>query len=294
MAALPSFQALGTSWQIEIFTPLPHGSLEVIYDDLVGYIEQFEAKYSRFRADSLLSRLNREKVFENPDPEFVDIIKTGMRLFEETGGVFNFLVHDHLVARGYDATYSFTSSASPTTLPSPRAVTISAEKIITPAPIDLGGFGKGYLIDLLALRLKTVHQVPEFLINGGGDIFGTTEYGQPIEIFLQHPIDRAVMIGKTRLINQGFAASSPHQRHWKSQGKTHHHIVSPNEGSLVRDASFILAPTATEADAYATAVLLLDRSTLLQFSDTTDAAILLFDATTSEIENLNRFPFVPL
>ncbi len=292
MSLLPSFTALGTSWHIELFTETADTTKQVIHDDLLSYIKDFEAAYTRFSDSSILSQLNRTGYLTDPDARTVHLLKTAQELYRETMGRFNVLIHDHLTARGYDAQYSFTERPAPEQLASPEtALSVSASRITTAAALDLGGFGKGYLIDLVAERLSNLHQVPEFLINGGGDMFGTTDHGQPITVYLQHPIDRTRVIGTTTLSHQGFAASSPHTRRWKTQTGETHHIIDPHGTTTVRDASFVLAPSATRADAYATALLVMDPHQIDALATNPGIGLAFFDASTSRISLRNNFPF---
>jgi len=90
-------------------------------------------------------------------------------------------------ARGYDSSYSLSPHVDLATLPLPdprSAITITDDAItLTAGALDIGGFGKGYLIDLLAQDLKA-HDLHHFLINGGGDIYVTSNQGQPSPLCL--------------------------------------------------------------------------------------------------------------
>lgn len=89
---------------------------------------------------------------------------------------------------------------------------------------------------------------------GGGDMYGTSDQGQPITIYLEHPTIPHTYLGTTNIFNQGFAASSPHKRRWKTTTGVATHIVSTH---AIRDASFVIAPTAMTADILATCSLML-------------------------------------
>jgi thiamine biosynthesis lipoprotein ApbE len=87
-------------------------------------------------------------------------------MYEKTGGIFNILVGEVLEHRGYDAKYSLAPQTNQEPIPpSPlSALTITPKKITLKAgQIDLGGFGKGYAIDLLAKRLQEKHGFEYFL-----------------------------------------------------------------------------------------------------------------------------------
>ena len=170
--------ALGTRFYIEICDEVSPSILKKITHDTGLFLSQFEANYSRFLADSQVSILNRERFFLNPDPEFIAILKHGQNLTKRSQGLFNMLLGSTLEARGYDSDYSFVPSTTKQenfTVPNPLTdLEINSSSItLRNGNLDLGGFGKGYVIDLLTIYLKITHNLKYFLINGGGDMYGT-------------------------------------------------------------------------------------------------------------------------
>ncbi len=271
---LPEIKALGTVWWIEIFSEISTAKKQVVYDDLLLFIANFENKYSRFKPDSLITKLNTNGSLENPDQMTIDMFHKGQELFIKTNGLFNFLIGEILENRGYDANYSFTIketvnkkiNALENLVISPNLITLKSGRV------DLGGFGKGYLIDLLTERLKNTHQLNYFLTNGGGDMYATSDKGTPITIYLEHPTNPETYIGTTTLLDQGFAASSPHKRQWIVNSKKYNHIVSA-ENEIKIDGTFIKAKTAYEADAFATTVLMLDPVEIPSFARKNNFAV---------------------
>ena len=257
---LPTIGALGTSWWIEIFDDINENRRHVIHDDCAAFLRDFEERYSRFNPTSYISRLNAERSLTGPDSELINLLRFGCSQYERTNGIFNIMVGSKLVESGYDATYSFTPSPISTPLQSPMlALHITPERItLAQGLVDLGGFGKGYAIDALTHLLKTKHQLSFFLINGGGDMYGTSNYDAPIEIYLEHPTTPDTYLATTTIWNQGFAASSPHKRAWQYAGTTYTHIIDTTDVPRTNrpDATFIKATTACTADIFATVALI--------------------------------------
>lgn len=285
---LPEIKALGTVWWIEIFRDLSPETTQVIYDDLCGFINEFENKYSRFKPDSLVTLLNNEKNLKHPDLMTIDLLRMGQDLYKQTDGLFNILIGEILENRGYDANYSFTLKEQIITVPNPTTdLIISKDNIIlSSGRVDLGGFGKGYLIDLLVERLKNNFQENYFLINGGGDIYATSDNNKPIEIYLEHPIEKNTFIGTTTLLNQGFAASSPHKRQWKIKDKVYTHIVKTegnNPAEIDMDGTFIKAENATRADTFATVSLMLSPEKNIAMAEKNNFAVAFIPANTSNL-----------
>ena len=276
-----TFEAIGTRWWIEIFDNLDEIKSTAVFNSCAFLIQEFDKKYSRFKNNSVLTQLNTERIIENPDPEFVDLLLFGQRLFNRSNNKFNILIGQVLESRGYDANYTFKASGITPQIGNPNTdLIITDTKIeILKGSIDNGGYGKGYLVDLVAEYLKA-QGVQFFLINAGGDMYVTSELGEPITIHLEHPTKSRKSIGTTTLLNQGFAASSPFKRQWKINNETVSHIV--NEGTE-QFASYVKAETAGDADAFATTALLTDADTLLKLATLENISIARFSPTTGKL-----------
>ena len=284
-----TIDALGTQFFIEIFdTDTSPQKLDAATRFIQLLLSEFENNFSRFKDSSLVTRLNSDRELLHPSAEFVTLLNLGLKLYNDTDGIFNLLIGETLNARGYDAQYSFTSKTEPATIPNPNESLIITEGKVTlsSGQIDLGGYGKGYVIDLIAAQLYTKLGLKYFLINGGGDMYGTSDNGVPITIYLEHPTEVQTYIGSTTIFNCGFAASSPHKRRWKSGDKTYHHIVdtkSQKEPSL--DGTFVIAPTALLADVYGTVAMLATASHMNTFADRHQLGIASFTLPNSLVHN---------
>lgn len=291
MSTLPTIDALGTRWWIEIFDAIDETKRAAIYDGCALLLSEFEARYSRFRSDSLVSTLNRVGVINKPDAALGDILSYGITLYARSRGAFNVLIGEKLIARGYDASYSFTATPHTTPVPNPEvSLTLTPERItLQTGAVDIGGYGKGYVIDLLAEYLRTTWQVHYFLINGGGDMYGTSDHHQPITVYLEHPTNPSQYLDTTTILNQGFAASSPHKRTWRSETETLSHIVHSDDAPLVADATFIKAKTARDADAFATVGLITAAETFAEIAATEQLAFARFSLADGSLERNGAF-----
>lgn len=256
---LANISGLGTLWSFKFFEA---------YDSTVirNFVEQaladFEAKYSRFKSNSTLSRLNRTKYLANPNPELIELLDIARKYFDLTQGAFNVATEVHQRAQGYDAAYSFKPrpELNPLTLPLANALTFNSREIsLHPqASLDFGGLGKGYLIDKLAKALQTKFGLRYFIINGGGDLYVTSNFGQPVKVHLQDPRARNRSLGEISLRNQALGASSPHVRRWG----LHTHLLDPaNPTRQVTASAFVIAPKAVDADVLATIATLVPEKT---------------------------------
>lgn len=293
MTLLPTINGLGTTWWIEIFDELTDEKSQIIFNDLRLFITTFNDRYSRFYIESDLSRLNDARFIEKPPNEFLKILKFGITLYHDTNEVFNFLVGERMEASGYDPTYSFTPKEASLTTPDPTAVLSLSQKRITLAlgRVDIGGYGKGYLIDLIAKRLQKKHHLSYFLINGGGDMYVTSDFGKPVTIYLEHPSIAGTYLAETTLYHEGFAASSTQKRRWESAGQTYTHIIDTKTGNT-HDTSlgvFVKAPEAKLADAWATTLLLSAPENHTVKLEEKNIRVALFDGATGNMRYYQGF-----
>ncbi len=283
--------ALGTRFYIEICDEVTPIKLAEIINETGLILNQFEARYSRFLPNSLVSTLNRERFLSHAASEFISLLEYGQDLTKRTDGLFNMLLGKTLSARGYDSNYSFVPSIPKLenfAVPNPLTdLKIDSSTIyLANGNLDLGGFGKGYVIDLLSAHLTTTYNLKYFLINGGGDIYATSNYGAPFTIYLEHPLKAQTYLGTTEILNQGFAASSPHKRSWVHNGTTYNHIIDTTPAytdSKLCDASFIIAHNCVEADAFATIALLVSEKELSDLAKENQLAY-----TTFSVPNLRN------
>jgi len=241
------FEAIGTDWLVETHEPLDVDVAAAV----AARIETFDRTWSRFRADSLVSRIAREPgtwAFPSDAPALFDLYRA---LYEATDGAVNPLVGRSLERLGYDAAYSLRPSGAAAPAPAwDDAVAWSGEALATIAPVvlDVGAAGKGYLVDLVGevLHASGLH---DFVIDASGDIVhagtGTTR------VALEHPLDSSKAIGVVELSNGALCASASNRRAW---GTGLHHVVDATTGLPTTSviATWVMAPSGLVADGLAT------------------------------------------
>lgn len=96
--------------------------------------------------------------------------------------------------------------------------------------LDLGGYAKGYALDLASQYLRKQH-VNNALINIGGNIIAIGKHGdKPWRVGIQHP--RAPTAIATIDLPDGWAVgtSGDYQRYFMLNGKRYCHIIDPRTG----------------------------------------------------------------
>ncbi len=129
--------------------------------------------------------------------------------------------------------------------------------------LDLGAIAKGYVVDEAA-RILHDNGLSHFLIDAGGDMYaaGQSCGGDAWHIGVRHPRNAQQMADTIVLSDQAVATSGDYEQFYDIAGQRRSHILNPLTGYPQSGAvsATVIAPTAIEADAFATALTVLDVS----------------------------------
>jgi FAD:protein FMN transferase len=225
------FKAMGTEMELLVDA----AGAEAALDAAEAEIHRLEAIMTRFRADSELSRLNRDGTID-ASPDLLRVVELALDARTRTGGKFDPTVHDALVSAGYDRTFSELQDGPPP-VPSRAGggVRIAGTEIqLEPGVrLDLGGIGKGFAAERSAEILATAGPC---LVNAGGDI---AVRGGAWTIGIEHLT--------VELTHGGVATSGRDRRVWRRAGREQHHLIDPCTGLPAR--SHVLRVTVVAGDA---------------------------------------------
>ncbi|MCO4257293.1 FAD:protein FMN transferase [Pseudarthrobacter cellobiosi] len=256
------FDGIGTRW--EISTPRPLDAS--VRARLLALVERYDGDWSRFRSDSTVGAMARQPGRYELPPEAADLGRLYRSLYDITGGAMTPLIGGSLERLGYDADYSLRPAGS--ALPAPRWEDVLAwdgSVLTTSAPLvlDIGAAGKGQLVDLLAIELRSCG-VDSFVIDASGDLLHRGP--DPVSVALEHPYDPARAIGTVPLAGGALCASASNRRAW---GDGLHHVLDGTTGLPVSTAvaTWTMAESTMVADALATALFFVPGSELEQSFD---------------------------
>jgi thiamine biosynthesis lipoprotein len=244
-----AFEAIGAPWKITTPSALPPR----VVGEVEARIEEFDAVYSRFRADSLVTRIASQTGTWLFPPDAAPLFDLYRRLYYATEGAMSPLVGARLENLGYDRDYTLRPRDEAVEVPvwddimqwdGTRLTT--TDRVL----VDVGAAGKGYLVDLVAEVLRD-GGVDEYLIDASGDLLHRGE--TPVRVGLEHPFDPTQAIGVCELSNASLCASAPGRRSW---GDGLHHILDATTGLPTETvvATWALASSGLKADGLATAL----------------------------------------
>jgi len=225
-------------------------------------IDELEARWSRFRPDSEISRLNRSA--GHPvmvSAETVHAVTASVDAWRATDGRFDPTVLPALVAAGYDRDFAALepdtdlSPAPPlrfATAPGCDGIVIDplvgAITLPSGVAIDLGGIGKGLAADLVVAELHGAGALGA-CVNAGGDlrVWGESPSPEGWVVDVEHLPELRIALG-----GGAIATSSSTKRRWTRNGATYHHLLDPRQGVPAHAgliAVTVIAGSASSAEA---------------------------------------------
>jgi thiamine biosynthesis lipoprotein len=269
-----TFRAMGCKVALQLQT---RADGEAVLRRVPGQVEALEARLSRFRPESELSRLNRQagKWVEVSHVLFANVSEARAAA-QLTNGLFNPLVLPALRASGYDRSFEMLSQPNvQPAVPVPDWRTIDLDEMLQRvrlpphSALDLGGIAKGRTAGLIADELSVYGAA---LVDMGGDIAAR---GAPEDLpgwLIDVPMPGSdnvvttVALKDTNIMTSGSDYRRWHTRH----GQVYHHIIDPNTGRPAHSdvlSATVIDPHAPTAEASAKAVLLLGSDAGLRWLD---------------------------
>ncbi len=249
---------------------------------VAAVFEDSERRFSRFRPDSELSRLNRCEGPFSASPILFAALERASGYVSLTDGLFDPTIGEALAAAGYDRSFA------PGALDrdeAPRGVGVGerfrgvlldpvAGTVLRPpsAQIDFGGFVKGWTADQAARLLPATSA-----LDAGGDavLLGDGPDGRGWLVEVEDPFDPRRVLLTLRVRGRAVATSAPNRRQWQRGGVAQHHLVDPRTGrpstSDLAQAT-VVAACAERADVLAKTVFLLGEAEGRRFLERMDDA----------------------
>jgi FAD:protein FMN transferase len=258
-----SFRAMGTTVRVLMDERATASAVSSAGEAIRLTFDREERRFSRFRAESELSRINRAAGRPTRvSPIFASVMRLALDSAAATGGLFDPTVLGALKAAGYDRDFDEVVAGARGALhpATPcgrwRDVILEDDLLCLPSGVgvDLGGLVKGWTVDRAAARVMDAG-LRWALVNAGGDL-RIAGGAPPVSVAIEDPDDPDVELGRLMVREGGVATSSIRSRSW---GAGLHHVIDPRTGSpsetdLIQVT--VAASTCAEAEVRAKTVLL--------------------------------------
>jgi thiamine biosynthesis lipoprotein len=264
-----TFRAMSTPVRICFSHDMPALAAD-FQRQLVQWIACFEARYSRFIAESIVGQINAGAGGDwmEVDEETGQLLSLCDEMYSLTGGVFD--------AAALPLLRLWDWKASPPRVPDAGAISAARqltgwEKIhrrprairlpTAGMGIDLGGIGKEYAVDCV-LRMARERGITNVLIDIGQDlrVCGHGPQKDAWYIGLEEPDRPGHCWTCVRLTDHAVATSGDYFRSFTHEGRRYGHILDPRSGQPVSNgcqAVTVIAPTCALAGILSTAAFIL-------------------------------------
>ena len=264
-----SFDAMGSPNELQIWHD-DERRARMLADTAIADVRRIEAKYSRYRGDSVTARINGAAG------------GAAVAIDAETYALLGYADRCHRLSAGrFDITsgvlrHAWDFRRSPPRLPDEKEVAAVTALIDWPSvewsprsvrlprrgmEIDFGGIGKEYAAD----RMATIcHDsgAPHTLANLGGDVraAGPQPDGSPWRVGISHPRQADAIMATVEIDGGAVATSGDYQRFFDLDGRRYCHIIDARSGRPVThwQSISVLAPLCVLAGSCATIAMLLE------------------------------------
>jgi len=263
-------ETMGTRYSAVFFTN-PDCDLAVLSAALFEAVDRVDQQMSTWKPDSDLNRLNKAPIgsWVTLPPQVLQVLEMAQRIKARSGGAFDVSVGESVAAWGFGA-HAATEKPDLVSIMPLRAAGDAFEldmplrraRLLRRASLDLSGIAKGFAVDELG-RVMALFGITQWLVGIDGEMRagGSKRDGSPWLVAHERPQPgiREAM-GAFELTDLAVATSGIY-RHCHTIGeRTVSHTMDPQTGLPIPNtvsAVTVLAQTCMEADAWATALLVM-------------------------------------
>lgn len=254
------------------FYHISYASAEDLQTEIREQMESVNTSLSMFNPNSVISRLNRGES-DHTDVLFRKMFKMAEEVNKVTQGAFDITVAPLVNAWGFGfEKEAFPDSARIDTLllrVGMEKISVENERLVKQVSgmeMDASSIAKGLGVDLVAEYLEE-KGVTDYMVEIGGEVRvkGKSDKNRPWRIGIDRPEDDVAAQNRqlqmvVGLTGGALATSGNYRNFYVHEGKKYAHTINPKTGYPVQTevlGSSVFAPTCMEADAYATAFMVL-------------------------------------
>lgn len=255
---------------------------ETLLNEAFEMFRDFENRYSRFIRGNELWQFNiSEEKFISA--EFISLLKQAQNYYVQTKGIFNPSILPVLESSGYVGAYGEYATQSRCDF---SQLILNKETGFAKKPkdlfIDLGGIGKGFIVDKVTAFIGM--HFKNFFVDAGGDMtlrgVNKTDNYPYWAIDLEHPLQSEESALLLVLSNISIATSGRNRRHWIRQGELKHHIIDPRtetHASLDLLSVTVIGKDAVYADVFAKTLFILGKEKGMLMADALEIPVIFID-----------------
>ena len=232
------FRAMGSPCEVQLYSD-DKRQAQSVADQAMADVWRIEARYSRYREDSVLSGINRiaaQGGVAAIDEETAALLNYADTCYRQSEGLFD--ITSGVLRQAWD----FKAQKIPKKAVIKQLlsrvgwdkVQLSATQISFKRPgmqLDFGGIGKEYAVDRAAAICRE-HGIEHGLVDLGGDIkiIGPHADGRPWSVGLRHPRKPGALLATINVYAGAVASSGDYERCIVVKDQRYSHVLSPKTG----------------------------------------------------------------
>ena len=275
---------MGTTYDVQVVDAPAALDPSGLHAQVHGVLSTIEGRMSTYDPESEVSRFNASDSTDwfDVSEDTLWVIEEAHRISRLTGGTFDVTVGPLVELWGFGARPGNGPPAPELIatvledvgfdLLETRASPPAIRKRVAKLRIDLSAIAKGFAVDEVA-RVLEAQGLRRFLVEVGGELRarGSNLAGQPWLIAVEQPQhgQRAAAC-HLHLVDRAVASSGDYRKVLDVAGVRTTHVIDPRTGQPVStgvSSATVLSPSAIEADAFATALMVLPPETGLRLAE---------------------------
>lgn len=291
-------EALGTFYSVTYYCPGNNN----YHPDIRDLFDQVEASLSIYNPGSIITYINESETGGETDSLFRTVFRKSVEISSLTENAFDITVAPLVNAWGFGTTVRNTPGQdeidSIMNFTGIDKVRLEGGVLVKDDPgikLDMNAIAKGYMSDLVADFLESAG-VKNYMVEVGGELRlkGENPQGNLWRIGIDKPADDPAPVHRElqeilHITDRAIATSGSYRRFFIEEGKKYSHTINPFTGYPVEHnllSVTVVALTAMEADALATAFMVLGPEKSLQLAEETEniEVYLIYESIPGSIE----------
>jgi FAD:protein FMN transferase len=266
---------MGTSYTVELAVPVSDAVRKMLTQLIEVELAAINRAMSTYDPRSELSEFNRRQdlSWAPASRGLIEVLDSASRISTSSQGAFDVTVGPLVELWGFGPQYQTRRVPDDAVIERVRK-SVGHQHVQTDpsagairkghsrTQVDLSAIAKGYGVDRVAMILDA-QGVENYLVEIGGELRarGTTAAGSPWRVGIERPVEGRHVVGEiVGLRNRSIATSGTTQDFFDRNGRHYSHIIDPKTARPVEHPALavsVVAETTMEADAWATALVVL-------------------------------------
>ncbi|MGX5915662.1 FAD:protein FMN transferase [Aliidiomarina sp. Khilg15.8] len=281
----------GTFFEVSIGTEHADIDRDRIEKGVLARLNEVDRQMSTYRDDSVLNQLNKAPLHEPVvvDDALFEVLQRSEQIAEHTQGTFDHAIGSLVNLWGFGPDGQIEQRPDEDELQRLLAevgyhfvILNEQEQSVMRTRdvfVDLSAIAKGYAVDKVS---EYLHQegLHNHLVNIGGDLVAQGQRGndQRWRIGIEAPLDGAQMVRHILPLEDiAMVSSGDYRNYFEHEGRRYSHLIDPTTGEPIAHrlaAVTVMADNAADADAYATALMVMGEERGLAFANEQEIAAL--------------------